>query len=385
MQRYPSGPAPHALTTTQTMAMLLTALAAKQQECSTAREDDSGLSPQMRLEEFFWRYFVPKYCCAAQHALSPLTIAEYRSSVKLWTELSGDPPLGRTTVATCRTFVEGLLRRPGKRAGTRIRQRTAQKHCAALQQILDMAAPQTKENKEAATERGLFWLPGEQPRSAPWFPPIVMRNEEGLPKDVLRVEEIRAWLDACRFARQPVLSAAGDAATWWRSLILFAYNSGLRIGTILKLRRSMLRGLDDGTIWLDIPGKIAKQGKTTPQVLSTHAQRALAMLSTADVIYPWPHTLKHLHCVRHVLQTRAGIPIDRQYGFHALRGSNATELFAIDPDAARANLNHEKLATTTRHYVAVDSLVKAQARRTSAALERIPQPRASNGQMLLFD
>lgn len=63
----------------------------------------------------------------------------------------------------------------------------------------------------------------------------------------LSLEQIQGWLDATSVARSPRIPNV-DAATWWRALVLFGYNTALRIDTLMRLEWSMF--VEPG--WLDI-------------------------------------------------------------------------------------------------------------------------------------
>ena len=74
------------------------------------------------------------------------------------------------------------------------------------------------------------------------------------------------------------------------------------------------------------------------------------------------------------MERHAGLPAERQLGFHGFRKANGTELWKIDSEAAQSNLGHGDRRTTVNHYVAAEALVRSKAARELPALEGLPQP-----------
>ena len=344
-------------------------------------EWDARLSPDTTLREFVRRWFVPHYCRKLRRPLKPRSEAEFSTAVGRWVLIFGDTRLRDCSLDLCRQFVEADFLMPGMRRGRTLSPRTVAKHCGALQTIFHMAAPRTERHKDAYDDDGLFGLDRTgRPRTAPWFPAIQLPDH--IQDRVFELAEIHAWLEACQYARQPLLRECRPDA-WWRALILFLYNSGPRIGATLKLRRRMVQR-KGGRVWLEVPGEISKQGRAKLSLLSSHAVAAIDSIPTLDLIFPWPHSPKHLQTIRRELQTAAGIAPERQFGFQALRATNATEVFCLDPRAAQENLGHRSIGTTIGSYVGARGLIGAQAARIGPALEALPQPAGADPQRRLF-
>jgi len=348
---------------------------------SPERAGRPRFTPDTLLSAFFREWFVPHYCQSRRRPLKAATQREFATAVARWIVLIGDLPLRAITLDHCREFVEADLAAPGRKQAT-LSAYTVHKHAVALETIFRQGGPRTRETPDAATEEGLFGCDRYgRPRPAPWFPPIERPPLSG--ENAFELHEIRAWLDACEQARQPVLPEC-TPAQWWRALILFCYNSAMRIGAVLQLRRGMLR-YADGQTWLDIPGEINKQGKPAEICLSQHAVAAIESLPTTDLIFPFPHGIRHLHTLRRELLAAAGLPEGRRFGFHALRKANANALYQESPEAAQAQLGHHYRATTEGSYVRKQTKAAAKARLVLPALNRLPQPTVACRQGRLFD
>jgi len=361
-------------------------------------------NPQTRLSEFFERWFVPHYAPGREQRRRQRTLAETRSWVRRFVDLIEDLPLGAVTTEQCERFAASALLLPRdlyigpsyaaqraarwpaapaairrhrrwRPAAENLSPRTVRKGCVALQAVLDAAGPRSRNHKRTAEAEGLFGLDAHgAPVPAPWFPDVEA-EPAGWVQKVFTVEEIAQILRACLYARRPRLPGLA-AADWWRALLKFLYNTGLRIGTALALRRSMLGRNLFGESFLAIPSRADKKGKPRIVVLSSHALAAIAALpSTTELIFPQPHgSQQHLLRLLHQLEAAAGLPPERRFGFHALRRANITQMWYLDPAAAQDNAGHADPRTTINHYVAAEAQVRAKAAKDLPALERLPQP-----------
>ena len=294
-----------------------------------------ALSPKMRLTEFYWSYYRP--ICLESKGRRPATTYEYETSLKYWRDFTSDPPIGKITPYVCAAFVKALLRLRGQH-GEAISPTTVRKHCKQLQYILDRLAPRNRDNRQ-----GTGLLPDvpflDSPRARP-KPPI----------DSFRVEEIQRWIEIADNARLPKIAGIRPGE-WWRCLILFCFNSGLRIGTVLELKWSMLSGNQ-----LDVPAEIYKGGCPHRFYLSEHALEAIEPLENLpgnpEKIFASPYTNhRPLHAIRRRMFENAGIPENRRFGFHGLRKAAATEIARINPEGARLMMGHASLKTTIGHYI----------------------------------
>jgi integrase len=348
----------------------------------TAVPPSNAPSPEMTLPEFFERYFWPVYLRSTM--ADPKTVAEYRSAVRRWQTLIGAMPMRAIDNLTCAAFVaKDLQRKSGKRPGETLSPNSVRKHCTHLQMVLSLAGPQSKEHPQAASPYGLFGTdPFGRPRPVPWF--VKPPERDKLPEDGFTIEEIGLILTACEGAIKPVLADC-SAATWWKCLCLAAYNTGIRIGSMVALRRAWItRQIDDG--WVSIPALAYKKKRPKVIYLPPEALAAIDAMPTGDLIWPWPESPVSLQRYRRTLLSAAGIPPARWFGFHGLRKAIGTQLWAIDQKAAQLQLGHEDAATTRKSYVNPAAIGASLAATIGPAMRRVRQPKASmpDPQKLLF-
>ena len=314
------------------------------------------LSARMTLCEFFAAYVRPVVLVPAGAARR--NIEQYEQSLGYWRRLVGDPPLAAIDEYTCARFVAGLRELPGRHG--RLSSNTVRKHCFHVQRVLNLAGPwaNTAPLRQA---QGLLdrvpYLPA---------PPAVEEPTD----DAFTLEEIEAFLDACSVAIAP-RGLHVSPEQWWRALILFLANTGLRIGSVLRLRWDYVVGSE-----LRVPpGAMKGRRRAHWMPLNSGARQALALVEGGgELIFPWPHTESWLHAQRRRILAASRVEEHRRFGFHALRKGLSTRLFRDQPQIAQIVLGHTNISTTRRHYVAKHLV--------SEALERLAQPKWSKQRQL---
>ncbi len=330
-------------------------------------DGDRELSSGMSVSQFFARYFRPVRLQAGR--AKPATIAEYRTAIERWAQLTGDPPLSTIDGLTLAGFVEADLGLTGRTST--LSPNTVRKHCIHLENVLRAAGPRTRDCKWAASEYGYYGTDEfGRVRSAPWFHLPTARDKP--PIDSFTLDEIRRLIVACDHATLPRLPEIRPSE-WWRRLIRFAYNAGMRIGTILALRRQWLRQAD-GAAWFEVPGSSYKGGRSHLLYVSPVALDIVLGMPERDILWRWPHTLKTLHRQRVRILEAAGIPEERQFGFHGLRKALGTALYRRNPEAARLALGHQDQATTREHYAHPDVVGPSMAAVIGPSIADLPQP-----------
>lgn len=158
-------------------------------------------------------------------------------------------------------------------------------------------------------------------------------------------EELSRVIAATRHAGGSIGGVPGSV--WFRALILVLWDTGERIGAILRAERSQLDG--DTLI---VPAAHRK-GKTRDMVFTLHADTVAAiaaMRTTAGLLFPREcHTETIANRWRACLRAE-GLPFDRQHMFHCMRRSVASHAKAAGGDAT-ALLDHSSSAITQASYI----------------------------------
>jgi integrase len=308
------------------------------------------LSPEITTSQFFTAYVKP--ICLDPKNTQPKTFKAYQNALKHWRQLSGDPPVNQIDDRTCAKFTKSLSQRLNG-DGEKISPNTVRKICIHLQFVFDRLGPRNRQNRF-----GTNLLADSPYLQKP-------RRRIKPPTDNFSIKEISAWLEAAKCAQAPRIRGI-TPAEWWTALILFIYNTGLRIGTALKLRWSMLVGN-----FLTIDGSIYKGGDGRQFTLSDRALEAIRPLrelqSDYPKIFPWPYSESYLEKVRQKILKGSSIDETRQFGFHALRKALASELARVNPIIAQIAMGHTSIRTTAEHYINSESFVES--------LNKIPQPK----------
>lgn len=299
------------------------------------------------LSRFWAEYLRPLKAINAESR----NLAEYEQTLDLWVTLTGDPPLARIDEPLVAEWVAHLARRPGRK-GERLSSATLHKHVRTLRSLLAAAGPRRPGRIGARVLTEVPYVPA---------PKLSYHSTE---HDCLTLGEIAALLAKCDRAPRPSLRP-GD---WWRSLLLTAYYTGLRCGTLLELRWEWLI-TDELGDWLRIPAE-AMKGKrrghwaAVPPVLRSQLDALRKLTGRGAMLFPWPHGESYFHQTRRVLWSLAELPAERS-GYNALHGIRkraATELAKIDGLITPLFLGHAAQGVTLTHYVQRAALAAAVAK-----------------------
>jgi integrase len=141
-----------------------------------------------------------------------------------------------------------------------------------------------------------------------------------------------------------------EPADWWRALMVAAYMTGWRIGSLLALRREDV-DLETGFALsraADNKGKRDVRVPLHPLVLD-HLRK---LASFSPLVFAWNHPRRALFDEFHAIQQAAKVRPDakRWYGFHDFRRAFATMNAAtLTPDALQALMQHKDYQTTQRY------------------------------------
>jgi hypothetical protein len=296
---------------------------------------------------FFESYVLPNCLYDAK----PVSIKVYRTAVKLWRLITGDPPLESVTSQTLTLYRNALGKRRGLQRISKAASATVAKQLRHIQAILDKAGPSGRRNRDA---QGLIASP-------PWIRPP--RVEMKLPR-VISPEMFKLVYDATAGMDRPWTSGIKPPA-WWKALLVVTYNTQLRRRTLFEMR---MDEIDWQIGCLRLPAARFKSRRPMIVHLNAAAVGALRGIRTArELVFPTGANATTFDKWFHHLQNLAAIPRKEHFGLHAIRKTAATIIAGLSPQAAQLALGHASLRTTINNYINPTSIV-------GAALDAMPQP-----------
>jgi integrase len=243
----------------------------------------------------------------------------------------------RVDVITSRTFAEYVAARQIEHVRERAKKRKGR-----------IVSPATI-NKELRTMRAIVR------KAHKWgylarVPAIDFLKELGRLPTYVSPEHFAKLYKHCDAARWPN-DGHYTAAEWWQALLVMAYMTGWRIGSLLALKRQDV-DLDAG--WAlsraaDNKGKRDQKVPLHPLVVE-HLKK---ITSFAPLVFMWEHPRRGLFDQFHAIQEAAGVRLEggkAWYGFHDLRRAFATmNADKLTPDALQTLMQHKDYQTTQRY------------------------------------
>ena len=302
------------------------------------------------LTQVYERYLLPVCRRSAADPRAQGTIDKDHHALGWWTRLTGDPPLAQVSQETCNAFCEDLAAAEA-RGGKTLAANTRRAIAIHLQWMLDLCGPRVRRRQRAL---GLW-------QEAPWIetPPA----QEARVKDIWRLDELGLLLAATCVAKRP---------EWWQSLILFLYNTGLRIGSAILASWENVDRDDPG--WLFLPASTMKGGKRSHEIpLNSVARDSIEVLRRDGVPRlfgrRWPSSKSGMERTLGRIKRASGLPPHRCEGFafHALRGACYTEGKKINSAGADLLLGHRGVSIGIDCYAGRELMLEV--------VTRLPQPR----------
>jgi len=256
-------------------------------------------------------------------SLKPRTIEAYEGTLSHWEELTDDPHIIEIDNVTLHMFRNAYLEynKPA----------TFNKERRHILAIMNKLGPKGRNNK-----KGLAILDD--------FIYIDPEKETEKLARVATDEELNAIYDACKYANWP--SFEFGAPSWWRAVIVFLYNTGLRRNDFLNLETREVK-LQKSVIEFDAE----KTGKHRRLPLHHSViEHFEAIWSEREFVFPKPAGLKTIYRQWYAIQNAAEIPEDRHLTFHQLRSTCGSNLFERSPGAAQEMLGHSSVETTRKSY-----------------------------------
>lgn len=149
-------------------------------------------------------------------------------------------------------------------------------------------------------------------------PPKIVRRRP----TAWRPDELARIVGACRMARWE----RGWGPRHWEALTVAAYETGLRIGTLLL---ADVAHLDEHACTLYVPGEHQKSREETVHPLHRETAVMLATLPRRDTrLFPWPFNRRVIWKRYGEILRRAGLPDTSRDKFHKLRRTSYTYVAA---------------------------------------------------------
>ncbi|MCE9605046.1 MAG: hypothetical protein K8U03_09120 [Planctomycetia bacterium] len=332
-----------------------------------------NFSAGMRLSDFYREWYVPIVLKLddEEAAVDPNAI-NYLKSIDWWRTLTGDKPLHQIDEVMLVGF-EKALRKATYKRGLAGQERTlgdftVAKHLKNIRAVLFRTGPKSADPKRPA--KGLLT---ETPHISVSAPTLL------LPKTRFSVQQARQAYAACdemaefsNLGRGRPSDGGPLAPLRWRARIATMYYTGLRIGTVLRLERSMIVEDDDG-FWFMVPGRIVHKTKkfSVKAIRPELLELIRALPEDGNLLFPWDHSLTHLRDRHERLQRIAGLTEPRD--MHAWKRTHVREVGRLGLDdamrvAQRAG-DHADRKTTEDSYC---NLGQETARALPALVEKKP-------------
>lgn len=173
--------------------------------------------------------------------------------------------------------------------------------------------------------------------------PDIMRPSAPKPvPDAFTPEEMQQLLAAARAWEGDYFDV--PCGIWWEAMIRLVYDTGERIGAILKMTPAHLQG-----DWVLVPAtsrKGAQQGKRFKVSPTTREMLAkIAALQSEECLFAWPQSYTYFWKIFGRILEAAGLPLDRRGKWHKVRRTVATFYEAKGGDAT-ALLGHSSRKVT---------------------------------------
>jgi integrase len=162
---------------------------------------------------------------------------------------------------------------------------------------------------------------------------------------------MRALIEACRIFRGQYYSNGVDHGRWWEAFVLVCYDTALRRGDMLALRRRQVEKAAGGFVVRIVQ---EKTGDGIIRQLRHFTMNAVDATFPPDreLIFDWPHSVSTLHDHwKEILQHAGMDPDNRRNGVQKIRRTSASHLERVKPGAATAHLGHRSADMAPRHYL----------------------------------
>lgn len=306
-----------------------------------------------------------KFHVSTDHSARYIEDAE--KALDHWERCTSNPPIGEITNQTMHEWKNEFMRRPlPPRSPKSTVPRspsaaTCAKYLRTLTAILATCGPSQHGNRYG---RGII-------NCVPCARPPKVEEPDVVIATGTELSEIYRHCSVATWPWGPERSPA-----WWRALLVYLFNIGSRRNDFLQLRRSQVNFSRH-----EIRDRQEKNKKSALKPMNSTLAQHLRDIWAPErtLVFECPAS-KYLYRAWYQIQEAAGIHVDRPagssrqpfFGFHEIRKTCGTELWLIDPNAAKEMLGHSSGSTTAMSYVRKARL----AEQMRPAAEAMPQPAA---------
>jgi integrase len=276
-----------------------------------AIDDDGGeseaavamkLGDGLTLSKFFELWYLPRVLQAKQVTKS--TLDSWTATIDWWRFLTNDPPLREISDQLCFAFVAELktttFSRGAKGRQISLAPMTQRRHSRHLRALLQRAGKTVDPGRPGA---GLI-------DHIPAVPTVKAFYQQ---KPAFTLEHARRIAAMCDGMVDPIIAERFSTPLWWKARLALLYYTGLRVGTVTKLRWRHVSRDENGQTWLNIPRELVpKTNKALRIAVHPQLEQVLKRMrwgrNENHLITPEACCMSWFADLHLILQQRAGIP-----------------------------------------------------------------------------
>lgn len=185
------------------------------------------------------------------------------------------------------------------------------------------------------------------------------------------MDQIDALLTSAQL--EPIKIAGIPASDWLTALILVLYDTGWRIGAAMSLQ---WENVDETTRWIAVEaeGNSKKLADDAKQVHPQTMRQMLKIRGNQPSVFPWEFHASNIYKIWERVRRRAGVPLGRKWGFHAIRKTTLTTIADLEDDQAACDFaQHTSIQITRQFYIDPSRLTRRR-----QPCDVLPRPKAAS-------